>query len=71
MALIKNLLLATTILTSSTSLAAALAPEQVLQKVIDHYPSIDIAAIEIERARQSIKVAESQLGWQLQAQAGI
>ncbi|MES0326657.1 MAG: TolC family protein [Gammaproteobacteria bacterium] len=55
----------------STSMAETLTPEQVLQKVIDHYPSINIAAIEIERARQSIKVANSQLGWQLDAQAGI
>ncbi|MDH3343186.1 MAG: TolC family protein, partial [Gammaproteobacteria bacterium] len=29
------------------------------------------AAIEIERARQSIKVANSQLSWQLDAQAGV
>ncbi|MDH5613396.1 MAG: TolC family protein, partial [Gammaproteobacteria bacterium] len=55
----------------SASMAETLTPEQVLQKVIDHYPSINIAAIEIERARQSIKVANSQLGWQLDAQAGL
>ena len=52
-------------------MAETLTPEQVLQKVIDHYPSISVAAIEIERARQSIKVANSQIGWQLDAQAGI
>jgi len=55
----------------TTSVAETLTPEQVLQKVIDHYPSINVAAIEIERARQSIKVANSQTGWQLDAQAGI
>lgn len=56
---------------STASMAEELTPEQVLQKVIDHYPSITIAAIEIERARQSMQVANSQLGWQLDAQAGI
>mgnify|MGYP000421403124 CR=1 FL=1 len=55
----------------STSMAETLTPEQVLQKVIDHYPSINIAAMEFERARQPIKVANSQLGWQLDARAGI
>ncbi len=56
---------------SAASMAEKLTPEQVLQKVIDHYPSINIAAIEIERARQSMQVANSQLGWQLDAQAGV
>lgn len=56
---------------SSISIAETLTAEQVLQKVIDHYPSINIAAIETERARQSIKVANSQLAWQLGAQAGL
>lgn len=51
--------------------AETLTPEQVLQQVIDHYPSITRAAIEVERAQQSIKVANSQLGWKLDAQAGI
>lgn len=51
--------------------AEILTPEQVLQLVFDHYPSISVAAIEIERARQSIKTADSQLGWNLNAQLGI
>ena len=55
-----------------TSVSAdTFTPEQMLQRVIDHYPSIKTAAIQIERARQSIKVANSQLAWQLGAQAGI
>ena len=45
--------------------------EQVLQRVIDHYPSIKIASIQVEKAKQeSIKI-DSQLAWQLGAQAGI
>lgn len=55
----------------TTAMAETLTPEQVLQKVIDHYPSVNIAAIEIERARQSMQVANSQLGWQVDAQAGV
>lgn len=45
--------------------------EQVLQKVIDHYPSIKTAAIQVERARQQSKIVNSQLGWQFGAQAGV
>ncbi len=43
---------------------------QVLQKVVDHYPSIKSAALQVQRAREeSIKV-ESQLSWLLNANAG-
>ena len=34
---------------STTSMAETLTFEKVLQKVIDHYPSVNTAAIEIER----------------------
>ena len=54
-----------------SSQAETLTPEKVLQKVMDHYPSVNIAAIEIERARQSSNIVNSRLGWQLEAQAGI
>ena len=53
------------------TMAETMTPEQVLQKVVDHYPSVKAAAIEIERASQSIKVANSQMAWQLGAQTGI
>ena len=53
------------------AMAETMTPEQILQKVIDHYPSVNTAAIEVERARQSLKIANSQLSWQLNAQAGI
>jgi len=43
---------------------------QVLQRVVDHYPSLKTAAIQVERARQTSKTVDSQLGWQLAAQAG-
>lgn len=44
--------------------------QQVLQKVIDHYPSIKLAALQVERARLENIKAESQLSWQLNGNAG-
>jgi outer membrane protein TolC len=51
--------------------AQEMSLEQVLQRVIDHYPSLKTAAIQVERARQSSRKIDSQLGWQLGAQVGI
>ncbi len=51
--------------------AERLSLEQVIQKVVDHYPSIKTAAMQLEQARQENKRIESQLGWQLSAQAGV
>lgn len=45
--------------------------EQVLQKVVYHYPSLKSAAIQVERARQASATVESQLGWRLGAQGGV
>lgn len=45
--------------------------DEVLQRVVDHYPSLKTAAIQVERASQNSKRLDSQLGWQLQAQGGI
>jgi len=44
--------------------------QQVLQKVVDHYPSIKSAALQVEKARQENIKVESQLSWILNAQAG-
>lgn len=43
----------------------------VIEKIINHYPSLDVAAIEIQRARQEFAKVESQLGWVLSANAGL
>lgn len=45
--------------------------QQVLQSVIDNYPSIQTALLQVERAKRGIAKTQSQLGWQLQGQAGI
>jgi len=44
---------------------------KVIEKIINHYPSLDVAAIEIQRARQEFAKVESQLGWVLSANAGL
>lgn len=51
--------------------AQTMSYEQVLQQVVDNYPSLQTTAIAVERARlESVRV-ESQLGWQLNAAAGV
>ncbi len=56
---------------SSIVSAQTMTLEQVLQQVIDHYPSVKTAAYQVEKARQENIKVESQLSWQLGAQAGI
>ena len=51
--------------------AETLSADQVLQRVVDHYPSLKTAALQVQRARQESLKVESQLGWQLGGQAGI
>ena len=44
---------------------------QALQKVIDTYPTLDIARLQVQRARQDMLKIESTLGWQLAAEGGV
>lgn len=56
---------------ASFAFAQSMNFDQVLQKVVDHYPSLRATEYQVEKARQeSIKV-ESKLGWQLSAQGGV
>jgi len=50
---------------------APLTLPQMLQQVIRHYPSLQSAALQVEKAQQETARIESQLGWQLGAQAGV
>jgi len=50
---------------------APLTLPQILQQVIEHYPSLQSAALEVEKARQESARIESQLGWQLGAEGGV
>lgn len=54
-----------------TAHADKLTLQQVLQQVMDHYPSLKIASIQLERARQETIKVESQLGWQLGSQVAF
>jgi len=51
--------------------AEKLSMQQVLQRVMDHYPSIKSAALQVQKAREENIKAESQLFWLLNANAGF
>ena len=51
--------------------AEPLTLELMLQKVVNHYPSLKIASMQVERAsKESIRV-DSQFGWQLSGESGF
>ena len=56
---------------SASEKADALTFSQALQKVIDTYPTLDIARLQVEQARQDMLKVESTLGWQLAAEGGV
>lgn len=43
----------------------------VLQRINTSYPSLKIAARQVEKSRQEVIAAESQLGWNMSAQGGV
>lgn len=55
---------------SSVAQAETMTLPQVLQRVVDEYPSVKSAALQVARAREQITVVEGQLGWQLNGNAG-
>ena len=59
------------IMSVTTIYARNLSLEQAIQNVIDHYPSFKTAAMQVERAKLETEKVQSQLGWQLGAQAGM
>jgi len=56
---------------SAADKTEALTFTQVLQKVIDTYPTLNIARLQVEQARQDMLKVESALGWQLAAEGGV
>lgn len=65
------LFLCSGLLLSSPSLAAnSFTLHNILQRVIDHYPSVENALLQVKRARYNTEKVEAQLGWQLHATAG-
>lgn len=75
----RRIILMTTLLSLSlipTTVLSAEKPDaltytQALQKVIDTYPTLDIARLQVEQARQELDKVESTLGWALAAQGGL
>lgn len=57
--------------TAKDSLNNNLTIYQVMQKVIDRYPSLKISSLAIEQAAQQRKQIESQLGWILNSSTGV
>lgn len=51
--------------------ADALTLRQTVQRVIDNYPSIRVSKLQLDKAAQEIVRAQSLLGWQLSANAGV
>ncbi len=49
----------------------AISFPQVLQRVVDTYPSLRIARLQVQRASQNVARVESALGWNLNGKAGI
>ncbi|NOZ09606.1 MAG: TolC family protein [Gammaproteobacteria bacterium] len=66
---ITTLILATSLWVQSGH-ADNLTVEQVLQQVVDYYPSIKGATLQVEKARQDNLRVQSQLGWQLTLRGG-
>ena len=51
--------------------AAPLTMEQILQKVVNHYPSLKIASMQVAKATREAVRVDSQFGWQLSGQSGL
>lgn len=67
---IQQLLILSLIAISFNGYGQVLSLEQVLQKVVDHYPSIKSAAFQVARAQQENIKVETQLSWLLRSNVG-
>lgn len=45
--------------------------DRVVEKILQHYPSLEIARLQVERSRQEIARVESRLGWELAGSGGV
>src|SRR5210317_1279848 len=51
--------------------AGSMTYEHILQKVVQHYPSLKIASMQVEKASKENARVNSQFGWQLSGQTGV
>ena len=49
----------------------ALSLDDVVKRILKQYPSIEVARIEVEQARQEYAKIQSQLGWVFSASTGV
>jgi outer membrane protein TolC len=69
LSLMSYMLLATSV-NSTVYAKDVLTYQQALQEIIQTYPSLTIAALQVEKARQNLVKVESSLGWNLSAEGG-
>ncbi len=58
-------------LTAGSVQAETMTLSQVLQRVVDQYPSVKSAALQVAKAREETTIVENQLSWQLKSNAGF
>jgi outer membrane protein TolC len=56
---------------NSASAAEALTLRKAVQRVIDTYPSVRVSKLQVDKAGQELVRADSLLGWQVNAEAGV
>ncbi len=50
--------------------AESLTLRQAVQRIINHHPSVKLSKLQVDKSSQEIARADSQLGWQLNAEVG-
>ncbi|TDY00091.1 TolC family protein [Thiohalophilus thiocyanatoxydans] len=45
--------------------------ERVVEKILGHYPSLEVARLQVQRSREEIARVESQLGWEMASDGGV
>lgn len=58
-------------LSSAQADEARLGFHQVVEKIMRHYPTLEVARLQVARAREEIAKVESQLGWELAGSGGV
>ena len=59
------------VLSVSSLAAERLSVHQMLARILETYPSLTVASLEVARAREETVRVEARLGWVLGAQAGV
>lgn len=49
----------------------ALGFDRVVEKILQHYPTLEVARLQVQRSREEIAKVESRLGWELASSGGV